>query len=430
LQFHYALVDDLISREEFERRVEEKITECGDLLDETTAAMLVVQDCGRHHIKIRGFSGGPSLLCFFGKVVTKSPPREFSRQDGDPGLVANLILGDETGQIRAVLWDEKAAALEEIEEGDVLEVIAKPGSRAAEEITVLALRKAPCQIECATEVERHLAPPEKKECDLLVLALESRRTFSRKDGSPGELVEGVAADEEGCARLVCWFPALLEEIPAGTPVHVAGAQLKYTRGGREYHLDERSTVTPGEHPIALSFAPLDQLTVEGFFSVRGTIRSVSPARSFTTRDGGQSQVRNIVIGDETGEVRVALWGDRAFCPVVTGEEVEIYNARAKEGRFGGVELNIGNGSALRVIQEETGEEVALNGTIIVTRHGTFIDDGSTRYLVLGDLPHGQEVHIEGIRRGVRITPAKCEPARPDPAVAIRRVEEFLARPDR
>ncbi|MBP1929575.1 replication factor A1 [Methanolinea mesophila] len=427
MQFHYALVDDLISREEFERRVEEKITECGDLLDETAAAMLVVQDCGRHHIKIRGFSGGPSLLCFFGKVVTKSPPREFARQDGDPGLVANLILGDETGQVRAVLWDEKAAALEEIEEGDVLEVIAKPGSRPAEEITVLALRKAPCQIECATEVARHLSPPEQKECDLLVLALEPPRTFTRRDGSPGELVEGVAADEEGCARLVCWAPALLDGIPAGTPVHVAGVQLKYTRSGKEYHLDDRSTVIPGEHSITPSFTPLDRLAEEGSFSVRGSVRFVGPARSFAARDGGRSQVRNVVIEDGTGEVRVALWGDRASCPVVAGETVEVYNARAKAGRFGGVELNVGNGSAFLVVGGEHGEAVSFDGTVIVTRHGTFVDDGSTRYLVVGDLPHGQDVHIEGTREGVRITPAKCEPVVPDPAAVLRQAEEFLAR---
>ncbi len=39
--FHYALVDDLITKEEFEQRVEKKIDECGDLVDEPTAAMMV-----------------------------------------------------------------------------------------------------------------------------------------------------------------------------------------------------------------------------------------------------------------------------------------------------------------------------------------------------------------------------------------------------
>jgi len=35
VQFHYALVDDLLTREEFERRVEEKMEACGDLVDES-----------------------------------------------------------------------------------------------------------------------------------------------------------------------------------------------------------------------------------------------------------------------------------------------------------------------------------------------------------------------------------------------------------
>ena len=40
MKFHYLLVDDLLKKEEFERRVEEKVVESGDLLDERAAAML------------------------------------------------------------------------------------------------------------------------------------------------------------------------------------------------------------------------------------------------------------------------------------------------------------------------------------------------------------------------------------------------------
>jgi replication factor A1 len=52
VQFHYALVDDLVSRDEFERRIEAKMQECGDLIDDVTAAMLVVGELGRQHVKI------------------------------------------------------------------------------------------------------------------------------------------------------------------------------------------------------------------------------------------------------------------------------------------------------------------------------------------------------------------------------------------
>jgi replication factor A1 len=90
--FHYALVDDLISQEEFERRVEEKIEECGDLLDEPTAAMLVVGALGRQHVKVKELSGKSSLFCFFAKVVDKTEPKEFDRKDGEKGWVATLLV--------------------------------------------------------------------------------------------------------------------------------------------------------------------------------------------------------------------------------------------------------------------------------------------------------------------------------------------------
>ena len=106
--FHYALVDDLISQEEFERRVEEKIDECGDLLDEPTAAMLVVDALGRQHVKVKQLLGKSSLFCFFAKVIDKTEPKEFDRKDSEKGWVATILAGDETGTTRIVLWDERA----------------------------------------------------------------------------------------------------------------------------------------------------------------------------------------------------------------------------------------------------------------------------------------------------------------------------------
>ena len=111
MQFHYALVDDLLAREEFDQRVEDKIQECGDLVDETTAALLVVRDLGREHVKIKELASKASLFSFFGKVTAKSEPRQFDRSDGEKGLVATITAGDESGETRLVLWDEKAMAV-------------------------------------------------------------------------------------------------------------------------------------------------------------------------------------------------------------------------------------------------------------------------------------------------------------------------------
>ena len=85
----------------------------------------MVTELGRHHVKISGLTARSSLFSFFGKVIEKSEPKEFDRKDGEKGLVAYLLAGDETGEIRVVLWDEKALALQEIECGDVLEIIGR-----------------------------------------------------------------------------------------------------------------------------------------------------------------------------------------------------------------------------------------------------------------------------------------------------------------
>ena len=40
VRYHYALVDDLVSREKFDSLIEEKIADCGNLADEMAAALL------------------------------------------------------------------------------------------------------------------------------------------------------------------------------------------------------------------------------------------------------------------------------------------------------------------------------------------------------------------------------------------------------
>ncbi len=219
--FHYALVDDLISKEEFERRVDAKIEECGDLVDEPTAAMLVVGELGRQHVKIRGLAGKSSLFSFFGKVIDKTEPKEFDRKDGEKGWVATLLTGDETGTTRVVLWDEKAGAAVDIVAGDVLEIIGRHPANSSNEIYALALRKASCEITCslpAPGVTGESLSTDPVDLDAVLIAQEEPRTFSRRDGSTGEMIEAVIGDTRGhcpcrgmgsrpsCRHLPRYFP--------------------------------------------------------------------------------------------------------------------------------------------------------------------------------------------------------------------------------
>jgi replication factor A1 len=423
--FHHALVDDLISKEEFEQRVEAKIDECGDLVDEPTAAMLVVGELGRQHVKIKGLAAKSSLFSFFGKVVDKTEPKEFDRADGEKGWVATLLLGDETGTTRLVLWDEKAGAALEIMPGDVLEIIGRHPGKSTREIYALALRKASCEISCSVTADGKGSElsTEPVELDAVILGIEEPRTFTKKDGTTGEMVEAVIGDATGTARVVSWAPELFVDIPPGSSVHITGAKPDRRNEGRAYSIDDKSTIGKTDQTITVPFTPLVSVSDKGTYSVRGKVKEVKEPRSFTTRSGSASWVRNVIVTDETDELRLVLWGEKALIPVVPGDRVEIFHAEAKPGRFGGIELGIGRGSVFRVPAEDS-KPVVFTGTIIAGPGCLFIDNGTERYIIEGDFPHGSEMRVSGTLSGSRIIPGTAEPVVVSPEEVMAHVQRF------
>ncbi len=280
MQFHYALVDDLLSREEFERRVEEKIRDCGDLVDELTGAMLVVADLGRQHVKIHGLVAKSSLFSFFAKVIEKGEPKEFDRTDGEKGLVASILVGDETGETRLVLWDKKTMAAQEIEKGDVLEVIGKPGKRTGD-IMALAIRKASCEIECRSNIQPlNTAPAERVTIEARLLSIEEPRFFIRRDGKEGEMRGAVIGDGSGTARLISWMPEILDDLAPGTTLRITGAVDRSRPPAREYSVDEKSTIEIINREIEVFLNPIGGVLDEGIYSVRGRISQGTACKVF------------------------------------------------------------------------------------------------------------------------------------------------------
>jgi replication factor A1 len=425
--FHYALVDDLISKEEFEKRVDTKIEECGDLIDEPTAAMLVIADLGRQHVKIRDLSGKSSLFSFFGKVIDKTEPKEFDRKDGEKGWVATLLTGDETGTTRVVLWDEKAASVNDIAVGDVLEIIGRSPQKSIKEIYALALRKATCEISCSLPTNGAVGDSlsfRPVDLDAILIAREEPRTFNRRDGTTGEMAEAVIGDTFGTARVVAWVPELLENILSGSPIHITGAKPDRRGVGRAYSLDEKSTVIVTDQAISVPFTPIGSVSEEGIYSIKGAVKDVKEPRSFTSRNGTASWVRNILVSDGKDELKVVLWGEKALFRVMPGDQIEVFHATARPSRYGGIELGVGRGSSFWVPKEES-HPIIFEGTIITGQGCTFIDNGTERYIIEGNLKHGTEVQVTGILSGHRITPSNVRPVEVKSQMLLLQFREFM-----
>ena len=75
MRAHFSLVDDLFPWEEYEAQVARVIGESGGVYEERTAAMIVVRNAGRSHLKIADLKKGPSCISFFRQSPARLPPQ-------------------------------------------------------------------------------------------------------------------------------------------------------------------------------------------------------------------------------------------------------------------------------------------------------------------------------------------------------------------
>ncbi len=262
--------------------------------------------------------------------------------------------------------------------------------------------------------------------DAILIAVEGARTFTKRDGTTGEMVEAVIGDALGTARVVAWMPELLLNIPAGATVHITGAKPNVRDEGRNYSLDEKSSVAITDMQVSVTFSSLGSVSDRGIYTIQGVVKEVKEPRSFTKRNGATSWVRNIVVGEDDDDLKVVLWGENALIPLSPGDRIEAYHATARAGRFGGIELGVGRGSAFRVLKEVS-RPIVFCGTIISGPGCTFIDDGTDRYLIEGGFTEGSRMRVTGILSGSRIIPEQIEPAGMNPDAILAQIRSFRER---
>ena len=121
-----------LSKEEIGKRIEEKVKDLSDLISKEGAAHILAHELGLkvfHELKKRRFKikeviAGLSSVHLLGKIVTSYGIRAYKKEQRE-GRVASMLLGDETGVIRLVFWDDSLInmiAEGKITEGDILSI--------------------------------------------------------------------------------------------------------------------------------------------------------------------------------------------------------------------------------------------------------------------------------------------------------------------
>lgn len=118
-----------LEEDELKEEVEEKMEEFSGLVSEEGAVHLVAKDNGvsisetqEQDIDVSNIVPEMRSLNVKARVVSILEPNTFTRDSGEEGKVQNIVLGDETGQIRVTLWDEQTEIASKVDEGDAIEI--------------------------------------------------------------------------------------------------------------------------------------------------------------------------------------------------------------------------------------------------------------------------------------------------------------------
>lgn len=117
-----------LQKEEIERKVEGKRAKLSGLVSKEGAAQIVAAELGinfdKERMKISELVQGMKRVNIAGKIIKVFPVREFNK-NGREGKVANLIVADQSSNIKVVLWDANHISLIEsgkINFGEIIEI--------------------------------------------------------------------------------------------------------------------------------------------------------------------------------------------------------------------------------------------------------------------------------------------------------------------
>jgi replication factor A1 len=365
----YADLDADLAEAEFREAVEEKVEEMGGLADEETAAMLIAHELADGEIEgIADIEAGMEEAKFAAKVTSIGELRTFERDGEDEdGQVVNVEVADETGRIRVAFWDEQAeGAVEELEVGDVLKIAGRP-REGYNGIEVSADRAEPADMDIevdpdgADSIEALALGESDVTLTGVVLDTDTIRTFERDDGSEGRVANLTLGDDTGRVRVTLWDDQteLVNELAPGTTVELVDGYVRERDGDLEVHLSARSTLEAVDADVEYvpETTPIEELELDTTTDIGGVVRSTDPKRTFERDDGSEGQVRNVRIQDDTGDIRVALWSEKADREVAPGDEIQFTNVEIQDGWRDDLEASAGwRASVFAIDGESTTDE--------------------------------------------------------------------------
>ncbi len=176
-------------KEEIKRKVEAKKAKLSGLISEEGAAQVVAAELGvnfdEESFKINELVPGMRKVSLVGKVINTYPVRTFKNKKGEDLKVLNFFIGDETSNIKVVLWDANHIEKfenKELGEGSIIEI--ENGSMRGNELHLGSFSEIKLSSESIENVVTEKIVKEKNIADFAISEGIKTRAFVVQSFSP------------------------------------------------------------------------------------------------------------------------------------------------------------------------------------------------------------------------------------------------------
>ncbi|MDD5111908.1 MAG: OB-fold nucleic acid binding domain-containing protein [Candidatus Altiarchaeota archaeon] len=191
----------------------------------------------------------------------------------------------------------------------------------------------------------------------------SPREFKRKDNTAGKFASVEIADKTGGIRVVLWNgnAEITKQLHVGDVMYVKNGFSKDNRGAIEIHAGNLTSVAinPKTLPVELpTMAEEKTNTIASLKSdmdsatIRCRVNAYYPPTEFKRSDGTTGKRASFIAQDESGTIRVVLWGDNAGVSLKEGDIIKIENAYTRTGLNSEVEVQVGSRSRVIPLDEK------------------------------------------------------------------------------